>query len=60
MKRLYVIKTHSPYVSGMVGRDIRLTLRERLAILFHGGISIRLFGTTEWKDFIKKKQLGDD
>ena len=57
MKRLYPIKTMSPYITGMVGKDIRLTLRERLAILFSGGIQIKLFGKKEWDDFIRA-QLG--
>ena len=42
MKRLYVIKAYSPYVAGVVGRDIKLSLRERIAILFSGGIAIHL------------------
>lgn len=59
MKRLYKIKTHSPYVSGVVGNDIRLTLREKLAILFHGGITIELYSTQAWRDFLHK-ELDDD
>lgn len=59
MKQLYPIKTMSPYVTGMVGKDLRLALRERLALLFSGGIQLKLFGKKEWDDYIKK-QLGGD
>lgn len=54
MKRLYVIKTHSPYVPGVVTKEIRLTFRERLAILFHGGIRITLVGDENWARYIKE------
>ena len=34
------IKAHNSYVSGVVGTDIKLTLRQRIAILFCKGISV--------------------
>ena len=40
MKRLYRIKHFTPYGSGVVGADIRLSLLERVRILFHGGLQI--------------------
>ena len=54
MKRLYKIKTHSPYVSGVIGKEIRLTFRERLAVLFCGGIEIVLVSEERWKDYVKE------
>ena len=34
------IKTHNPYVPGIIGTDIKLTLKQRILILFCGGISV--------------------
>lgn len=59
MKRLYKIKTHSPYVSGVIGKEIRLTFRERLAILFSGGIEIVLVSERQWKEYVKKTLESD-
>ena len=59
MKRLYKIKTHSPYIPGVVGKEIRLTFRERLAILFHSGITIELYSAQAWRDFLHK-ELDED
>ena len=36
------IRADSPYVKGVVGRDIKLTLWQRIQILFCGGISVSL------------------
>ena len=55
MKRLYPIKTHSPYVPGVVGKEIRLTFRERLAILFSGGIQFTLVGDKDWAEYVRKR-----
>ena len=44
MSKLYRIKQYTPYVSGVVGADIRLTLWERLCILFSGGIQMIFAG----------------
>lgn len=55
MKRLYKIKTYSPYVGGVVGREIKLTFRERLAILFSGGIEITLVNEKLWREYTQGK-----
>lgn len=34
------IKAHNPYVRGVVGTDIKLTLRQKIRILFCKGISV--------------------
>lgn len=59
MKQLYKIKTHSPYVSGVIGKEIRLTFRERLAILFSGGIEIVLVSEGQWKEYVNKTLESD-
>ena len=45
------IRANNPYINGIVGTDIKLTLKQKLDILFSDGISIVLHGDTE-----KKKQ----
>lgn len=42
MRKLFKIKRYSPYVRGVVGQDIPLTLTDRLRILLSGGIQISL------------------
>ena len=34
------IKAHNPYVPGIIGTDIKLTLKQRILILFCEGISV--------------------
>ena len=36
------IKAYSPYIKGVVGRDIKLTFKQKLQILFSKGISVGL------------------
>lgn len=55
MKRLYTIKTHSPYVTGILRHELRLTFRERLTILFHGGIALTLVNDKRWPDYTQKQ-----
>ena len=38
------LKADNSYVNGIVGTDIKLTLWERIQILFCGGISVVLHG----------------
>ena len=38
------IRAKNSYVEGIVGTDIKLTLRQRIAILFSKGISVVLHG----------------
>ena len=38
--KLYKITNTTPYVHGVIGADIPLTLKQRLSILFHGGIQM--------------------
>lgn len=38
------LKANNPYVKGVVGTDIKLTLWERIQILFCGGVSVALIG----------------
>ena len=38
--KLYPITKDTPYVRGVVGADIPLTLKQRLSILFHSGIQM--------------------
>ena len=59
MKRLYPILTHSPDVSNPIKKEMRLTLREKLAILFSGGIEITLVSEEDWTAYIQRI-LGDD
>ena len=39
------IKKSNPYVSGVVGQDINLSLSQRVKLLFYKGISIALIGS---------------
>lgn len=34
------IKAHNPYVDGIIGTDIKLTLKQKIKILFCKGISV--------------------
>lgn len=34
------IKTHNPYVDGIIGTDIKLNLQQKIKILFCKGISV--------------------
>lgn len=38
------IKTHNEYVDGVIGKDIDLTLRQKIQILFSKGISVCFVG----------------
>ena len=38
------IKTYSPYVEGIVGQDIKLSLWQKLKIMFSKGISVVFIG----------------
>lgn len=38
------IKAKNSYVNGVVGTDIKLTLKQKIDILFSKGISVILFG----------------
>lgn len=38
------IKTNNQYIKGVVGTDIKLTLWQRIQILFRGGVSVVLHG----------------
>lgn len=38
--KLYQITNATPYIQGVVGADIPLTLKQQLSILFHSGIQI--------------------
>ena len=38
------IKTYSPYVEGIVGQDIELSLWQKLKIMFSKGISVVFIG----------------
>ena len=37
---LYIRSSKHPYVKGVVGADIKLTLWQRIQILFCGGVSV--------------------
>lgn len=39
------ISAYNPYVSGIVGTDIKLTLKQKIGILFSKGISVVLKGS---------------
>lgn len=41
---LYICYRKHPYVKGVVGADIKLTLWERIQILFCGGVSVMFHG----------------
>ena len=45
------IKANNPYVNGILGTDIKLTFKQKIAILFSKGISVVLRGN----DVIKSK-----
>lgn len=36
------IKAHNPYVPGIIGTDIKLTLKQKILILFCEGISVSI------------------
>ena len=38
------IKTHNEYVDGVIGKDIDLTLRQKIQILFSKGVSVSFIG----------------
>ena len=50
MKRLHEIKSYTPYVSGIVGADIALSLWERIRILFSGGIQVNFISESLRKE----------
>lgn len=54
-ERLYPIKTTSNWKSGqyVIEKVLPLTLRERLAILFRGGLYITIVHTHKWNAYIK-------
>ena len=37
------IRANNPYIKGVVGTDIKLTLWQRIQILFCGGVSVVLY-----------------
>lgn len=41
---LYIRYKNHSYVKGIVGADIKLTLWQRIQILFCGGVSVRFYG----------------
>lgn len=41
---LYSLKKTSPYVDGVVGADFRLSLMEKLKMLFCNGVQVILVG----------------
>lgn len=41
---LYIQSHNHPYVKGIVNADIKLTLWQRIQILFCGGVSVLLVG----------------
>lgn len=49
--KLYKIKQYTPYICGVVGADIRLTLWERLRILFCKGIQVNFISESMKKGF---------
>lgn len=38
------IKTHNEYVDGVIGKDIDLTLWQKIQILFSKGVSVSFIG----------------
>ena len=38
------IRANNPYIKGVIGTDIKLTLWQRIQILFCGGVSVALHG----------------
>lgn len=49
--KLYKIQQYTPYICGVVGADIRLTLWERLRILFCKGIQVNFISESMRKGF---------
>jgi len=47
------IKAHNPYVPGIIGTDIKLTLKQKILILFCEGISVSIGN-------VYRKEAGDD
>ena len=47
------IRAYSPYVKGVIGKDIKLTLWQRIQVLFCGGISVSLH---EEKQALKERK----
>lgn len=41
------IKANNPYIDKIVGTDIKLTLKQKIDILFSKGISVILIGNLE-------------
>lgn len=41
---LYIRYRKHPYIKGIVGADIKLTLWERIQVLFCGGVSVMFHG----------------
>lgn len=39
------IKAKNTYINGIVGTDIKLSLKQKIEILFSKGISVVLYGT---------------
>ena len=50
MKRLHKIKWYTPYIRGIVGADIALSLLERIRILFSGGIQVNFISESLKKE----------
>ena len=42
MMVFYKLKKHTKYIKGVVGADIKLSLRQKIQILFCDGISVAL------------------
>lgn len=47
------IKAHNPYVPGIIGTDIKLTLKQKILILFCEGVSVSIGN-------VYRKEAGDD
>ena len=41
---LYIKSYNNPYVKGILGADIKLTLWQRVQILFCGGVCVLIYG----------------
>ena len=41
---LLYLKAHNTYINGITGVDIRLSLWQRIQILFCGGVSVTIIG----------------
>lgn len=46
--KLFIVKCRNEYIKGVLGQEIKLSLIERLKILFSKGIEIQLFGNDVW------------